>query len=227
MLRYLMFITLAFGGWQAFADQKESLWPWDIQSVELQKIEDVDGPQTLVLKNDCSQLNSSGVLIDGIAWDQILSIGEKVWEIVQAGKPVVHIETPVAHALPRGLECWSDLEHWQAARTQTYEVIYKNGFGMEAVKFRFRLHYTYGGGKAELGKYLANVTVLPAELNVLWGYNFDAKVEVQPAINMGSSKDPMAGLELNVHWTVKTVVKESINSFHFFVQGDGVSRSSQ
>jgi hypothetical protein len=150
-----------------------------------------------------------------------VAIGQKVWEIIEKNKPVVNVETPVAHALPRGLECWADLEHWQAPRTASYEVVYKNGFGLEVVKFRFRLHYTYGGGKAELGQYLANVTVMPGELNVMWGYTFGARVEVGQAVNLGSHANPTAGLELNVRWNVKTVLKESENSFHYFVQGDG------
>jgi hypothetical protein len=208
-----------------------SAWasPLDVKSVELKLIEDQPSIQALDTK-DCAQLTAlagEDSILDEIGWDQIVNIGQKVWEIVQAGKPVVNIETPVAYALPRGLNCWTDLEHWQAPRTQVYEVSYKNGFGMEVVKFRFRLHYTYGGGKAELGQYLANVSVLPAELNVLWGYNFDAKVEVQPAINLGTKENPIGGLELNVRWTVKTVLKESINSFHFFVQGDGVAKSAE
>lgn len=196
--------------------------PWDIKKIQIRQIEDrYDAAASIAVANDCSKLGSSDVLASEIGWNEIVAIGEKVWEIVQANKPVVNIETPVAHALPRGLECWSDLEHWQAPRTQSYEVVYKNGFGMEVVKFRFRLHFTYGGGKAELGQYLANVTVLPSEVNVMWGYTFNARVEVAQAVNLGSHANPIAGLEMNVRWNTKTVLKETDNSFHFFVQGDG------
>lgn len=223
MFRYMIFAATLWCAPNAFA----SWQPWDVQKVEMQMVDEGPSIDIFAVENDCTKLNSvRPMLLDNISWDQIIAIGEKVWEIVKAGKPVVKIETPVAHALPRGLECWADLEHWQAPRTQTYEVKYKNGFGMEVVKFRFRLHYTYGGGKAEKGQYLANVTVLPAELNVMWGYNFDARVEVAQAINMGTTENPMAGLELNLRWNVKTVLKESENSFHFFVQGDGVSKSA-
>ena len=232
MLR-ILFICLVFTVWSVSATQaannSDQLWPWEVQSVELRQIE--DSLSTLSLNtNDCAELNSLGdaeSILDEVSWDQIVNIGEKVWDIVEKGKPVVHMQTPVANALPRGLRCWTDLEHWQAPRTSTYEVKYKNGLGMDVVTFRFRLHYTYGGGKAERGQYLANVSVLPAELSVIWGYNFDAKVEVQPAINLGSSENPLGGLELNVRWIVKTILKESVNSFHFFVQGDGVIKSAQ
>lgn len=66
---------------------------------------------------------------------------------------------PVAHALPRGLRRWTDLERWSPPETKTYEVVYKNKFGMEVVKFRFRLQYTYGGRRSGRGRYLANVSV--------------------------------------------------------------------
>ena len=95
---------------------------------------------------------------------------------------------------------------------------------MEDVKFRFRLQYTYGGGHSGIGKYLANVTVMPAEVSVSWGYTFNADVQVLNAVNVGTSLSPVAGLELNLKWQVKTVLKESDNSFNFFVQGDGVSQ---
>lgn len=196
--------------------------PWDIKKVQIRQIEESYEAQTAIaVANDCSELGTSNVLASEIGWDEIVAIGEKVWQIIEANKPVVSIETPVAHALPRGLECWADLEHWQAPRTQSYEVVYKNGFGMEVIKFRFRLHFTYGGGKAELGQYLANVTVIPSEVNVMWGYQLNARVEIAQAVNLGSLNNPMAGLEMNLRWNAKTVLKESENSFHFFVQGDG------
>lgn len=221
MLRVIVFATaFAFTSWA----HAETQWPWEIQSTSIQMI-DESTTGNLAADYDCVSL-AGNALLGEVTWDDIVNIGQKVWDIVSAGKPVLHFETPTANALPRGIQCWNDLEHWKAPKVQTYEVVYKNGFGMEVVRFNFRLQYTYGGGKAEKGQYLANVAVLPSELNVSWGYNFDARVEVQQAVNLGSRENPMAGLELNVRWTVKTVLKTSENSFHFFVQGDGVSQSA-
>jgi hypothetical protein len=220
MLRIIVFATaLTFTSW-AHAD---SPWFWEIQSTDIQLIEETTSAN-MAVNYDCVSLTGNPLTGD-VSWDDIVNIGKKAWEIIEAGKPVSHIETPTANALPRGIQCWNNLEHWQAPKVQTYQVVYKNGFGMEVVRFNFRLQYTYGGGKAEKGQYLANVTILPSELNVSWGYNFDARVEVQPAVNVGTQENPIAGLELNLRWTVKTVLKTSENSFHFFVQGDGVSQS--
>ena len=115
---------------------------------------------TVLIDNNCSKFTPSA---EPIGWADIINAGQQLWKVIEDNKPVVHVETPVAHALPRGLSCWSDLERWQTPRTEGYEVAYENGFGKEVVKFRFRLQYTYGGRRKGHGRYLANVTVLPAE----------------------------------------------------------------
>lgn len=235
MLRYILCLTVLSSAFtlsayaastttiQPLAIQKYStLSPWDVATVELRELPDEAGSAVLI-DNDCSKSPSLNSTLDGIDWGTVIAVGEKIWKIVEANKPVVTIQTPIVHALPRGLSCWLDLDSWKAPQVKAYEILYKNLYGMEVVKFRFRLQYTYGGGKASHGQYLANVTVMPAEVNVVWLYTFDAQIEVEQAVNMGSIENPLAGLGLNLKWTVKTVLKESQNSFHFFVQGDGVS----
>lgn len=225
MFQYLLFTFLIFVGIQSSAS--ENLWPWEIQKVEVEEVQD---PQfaPLATEDGCDPKDHrNSPFGTGVSLEDIVMIGEQVWKIVEQNKPVVTFKAPVVHALPRGLSCWSDLEQWQPPKTRTFEVIYLNGFNMEAVKFRFRLHYTYGGGSQGKGRYLANVTVMPAELNVLWGYNFDAFVEAVDAVNLGTRESPLAGLELNMKWTVRTWAKESQSTFHFFVQGDGASQTSE
>lgn len=228
MFRSLLVLTAAFAVSNAQAKEvvvDAAASANEIASFSVEKISEVTEARPLVDTDNCVKLNGIADLI--VNWDQIVAMGEKIWKVIEANKPVVNIKTPTISALPRGLTCWADLEQWQAPKTATYEVKYKNGFGMEVVKFRFRLHYTYGGGRAGKGKYLANVAVMPAELNVIWGYTFNAEVEVGQAVNLGTSDSPVAGLELNMKWQVKTVVKEINSSYHYFVQGDGVSIAAE
>jgi len=223
MFRSLIVLAAIFAVSNAQAENK--VWPWEIASMTVEKIGEVTEARPLVQGDECVKLHGIEELI--VNWDQIVTMGEKIWQVIAANKPVVTLKTPTVSALPRGLNCWMDLEQWQAPKTEIYEVKYKNGFGMEVVQFRFRLHYTYGGGKAGKGKYLANVAVMPAELNVIWGYTFNASVEVGQAVNLGSSESPVAGLELNMKWQVKTVINEINSSYHYFVQGDGVSIATE
>lgn len=224
MLRHIATITLLFAGLQAGAET--ATWPWEIKDVKIREIHEAAVAPLIV--DECDPLhNGPGAFSEEITWDQIVRVGEQVWKIVENNKPVVEFKGPVVHALPRGLKCWSDLENWQAPITRSFEVVYLNGLDMEVVKFRFRLHYTYGGGKGGMGRYLANVTVMPSEMSAIWGYKLNASIETGETVNLGTKSDPVAGIELNVKWNVTTIAKESDNTFHFFVQGDGVSKSAE
>lgn len=157
--------------------------------------------------------------IDGL--NSIIAVGEKVWKMIEAGRPVVGFKAPVVHALPYNTICWHQLEMWQAPRSSLWEITYKNKFGVKVVSFRFRVSYTPGGQYDSRGLYLANVTVMPASIDVSWGFDFNAEVQVGRAMNLGTRDNPHAGLQIMVMWNVKSIVKESLASESFFVQGDG------
>lgn len=176
--------------------------------------------------NDCSQQTSTTELnpLDGdtgIGWSQIIAVGQKIWKIIQDNKPVVTTKMPVAHALPKGLKCWTDLDHWQPPKSAVFEITYTNLLNIDVVNFKFRMIYTSGGGHNGIGQYLANVAATPVQLDVLWGYTFDANVAIGQAINLGSADNPIAGLELTINWDVSTVLKNSRSSVDFFARGDG------
>ncbi len=191
---------------------------WDIASVKIVEVADEAEALDDFNIDDCVSDNAD---ISGIGWSDIINIGQKAWQLVLDNKPVLHTKTPVAHALPKGLTCWTDLEKWSNPQMRSYEVLYTNGFGQEVVKFRFRLHHTYGGRKAGTGRYIANATILPSQVDVNWGYKFNAILEVGKPVNIGTNENPVAGLEMNLRWKVSTLLKESQSSVHFFVTGDG------
>lgn len=229
MLRYICIFTALLCAPAAHAapiysnegESAEIIDLFEVDSVEVRALPDIGGVSLLV-NNECGDASVMSTPLDGITWEDIVNIGQQVWKIIEDNKPVLHAELPVAHAMPKGLKCWSDLERWNAPRTQSYEVLYKNKFGMEVVKFRFRLQFTFGGTRVGgTGRYIANATVAAGQIDVMWAYTFNANLEVARAVNLGTSADPIAGLEMNLHWNVKTWVKESENSVHFFITGNG------
>lgn len=156
-----------------------------------------------------------------IVLDQIINFGKKIWAIVEANKPVVNYKTDRADAMPAGIQTWQNLETWNAPQAKVYRATYKNLFGMTVVDFAFRVLFTSGGSYKGKGQYLTHVTIVPANLNVAWGYNFDAQATIPSVVNNGTQAEPVAGMELLMNWTVKTVMKHHQSTMSFFVRGDG------
>jgi hypothetical protein len=153
--------------------------------------------------------------------DELIRIGQKIYEIIRAGKPVVATKGFRASVVPKGLEDWRALAGWKAPRGATYSVVYENLLGMEVVRYSFDVLFSFGGSVGGKGAYLANVTVKLRDIGVAWGFSFDSRVEVGEPLNVGSASHPIAGLQLDVHWTVSTLLKTVQASQTVFVQGDG------
>ncbi len=159
-----------------------------------------------------------------VAVDQIISTGERVWKIVEANRPVVHSQLPRAHALPRGVSCWTDLQMWSIPRTQDFKITYRNGFGVDVIDFVYRVSYTSGGNFENQGAFLSNVSVQAATLNVSWGFTFHATAQVGQVVNLGTNDDPLAGMEMIVNWKAGSVLRHMESTQSVFVSGDGVLR---
>lgn len=152
--------------------------------------------------------------------DQIINIGKKIWNVVQAGKPVVNLKMDVANALPMGTTCWSDLSGWNMPQSKVYSVNYTNGLGMNVVSFAYRVTFTAGGSVDGVGKYVTNATFMPANVHVAWGYNLEANAAVPSVFNQGTRTAPIAGMQMNMQWRVTTPVIQSDMSETYFVNGE-------
>lgn len=156
--------------------------------------------------------------------DQIINTGRKIWAVIDAGRPVVNAKIDVAHALPKGLGCWTDLTNWKQPVSKTYRASYQNGFGMNVVDFSFRLNYIYGGSYKGQGQYIANASISPVKLDVAWGFTFNAGAEVPIVFNQGSAENPLAGMQVNLKWSVDTAIQHKESAEMFFAGGDGTFR---
>jgi hypothetical protein len=153
--------------------------------------------------------------------DKIINLGKKVWAVVELGRPVANLKTDTANALPQGVFCWTDLHGWSPTQSKTYQITYENWYGNKVVDFAFRVLYTTGGQVNGQGQYITNATIIPALVDVMWGYTFDAESEVPTVFNSGTAEHPVAGMHMNMKWSVKTVIKTDIRTESFYVGGDG------
>jgi hypothetical protein len=156
-----------------------------------------------------------------IALDRIINLGQKLWQIVEAGRPVVDVQSKFANAVPDGIKSWESLEGWKVPSSKVFQVTFRNGLGGHPVDFNYRLLYTYGGSLGGKGSYLTHVTVIPSDLAVGWGYHFSAQVEVPSVTNAGTSINPIAAMEVTVSWKVDTILRHSEGSSSYYVRGDG------
>lgn len=153
--------------------------------------------------------------------DKIINIGKKIWDIVQAGKPVVNIKTDIATALPLGARCWADLQGWQMPETRVYEVGFKNGFGMEVVKMSYRVMWLPGGTVDGVGQYIGYASMAPVDIKVQWGFSLNANVSIPTVFNMGSKEAPIGGMQMNMGYRVESPITTIDQGQAFFVDGRG------
>lgn len=162
-----------------------------------------------------------------MAVDKIINIGTKIWNVIEAGRPVSNYQRAQANALPEGARSWQQLENWQRPTSKVFGVTYKNLYGMEVVKFVYRVILLYGGSANGTGRYIGYASVEPVEINVAFMYSFNAAASVPSVYNMGTRAAPVAGMLLNMNWTVETVLKKSTNGAAFSVDALGNIRAAQ
>jgi len=158
-----------------------------------------------------------------IVLDKVVNVGKKVWDLVSLGQPVVNLKTDVGTAMPEGSRCWMELETWQIPRSETYTASYKNMYGIEVVKFTYRVIYIYGGSLNGKGAYIGYAAIQPADLKVVWGFEFNATASVPTTFNMGTKDNPIGGMTLEMQYSVKP--KLPVQAFQssqvFHISGNG------
>jgi len=152
--------------------------------------------------------------------DQIVNLAEKIWKFIVDNKPVVNARSIYANALPRGIQCWDELENWKSPRSEVYKASYHNKFNTEVVSMQFRLVYTWGGNVGGVGNYITNASIQYRKLDVAPFFNVDAEVEVPQVVNVGTRKDPVAGMQISVRWKVRGF-NHVERTAGFFIYGDG------
>lgn len=160
----------------------------------------------------------------GVIWDEITRIGRELWKIVVDNQPEVNARFQSASALPRGVTCWDVMDTWAAPSAKTFQVSMKNGWGVEVINFVYRIVYTYGGSYQGRGQYLSSVKVIPANLNVAWGFKINVNASIPQVFNGGTAADPIANMEVVVDWTVRNPITFIQRSSVYHVSGDGAFR---
>ena len=156
--------------------------------------------------------------------DNLVNLVDKVFTIIQKNQPVVNTNINYAGAVPYGITHWGQLQGWSKPAVKRYGFKIKNLMGLEVVKLVFQVQRTCEGNYQGKGKFLTGVTVEPLNIDVVWGYNVDLTAEVPDSTiaNVGTQQDPVASMQLKLHWKMHTSIQDTQYTDIFYLQGDGL-----
>jgi hypothetical protein len=229
MFKSLIVITLfvssaALASTSASADVEKNKLVFESRTLSVESLgneqsQSIGRPLSVVpgdIADIMNPLNEAELVID-----KIINMGQKVWTLIAQGKPVVNFEKSTATALPQGVANWTQMQGW-AGKSLTQEMSAKNGFGSEVVKFTYKVIFLYDGNVGGKGKYIGYASIEPAEIKVGWGgYNFNAQASVPQVFNMGTSEDPVAGMQIQVKYSVDTIMKHQEFTDTYMINGKG------
>jgi hypothetical protein len=187
----------------------------------------IEGPIVVNAPSSEKGLSYSQLDTNAIDWAELIKVGKDVWDVIIANKAVVNVKTDNVSVLPASAKTWNQMSGWKGFNTQSVHVQYKNRLGMTIVDFEYRLQYAFGGNVNGNGRYLANVTIVPQTLWVSWGFNFNAAVKTGQVLNVGTTTgNPVAGVQLDLGWTISSPINQIQESEVYFLTGDGKVNSS-
>lgn len=155
----------------------------------------------------------------------LIALGKEVWEIVEAGRPVLNSSymSPIS-VLPRSEDpalTFYDMSGWQAPKARTYRVTYRNVYGMRIATFEYTIAFQYGGSYQGKGAYLTGVDVFARNVWVAWGFELNAHSELLTITNRGTDDNPVAGATVRISHSLSSVMTKTQRSSTFHVSGNG------
>lgn len=235
-LKFLIIIALASLSLPVLAEElsQESFNHLTITSVEVQDVTDkyqgIDRrrlqQRQQARSKSISNIENLGGWIDNLTQvevivDKVINIGNKIWNVIEKGRPVANYRQKKATATPENISNWQQLEGWSNPQSRAYQIIYKNIYGIEVVKIVYRIIFLTGGSYKGQGKYIGYVSVEPQQVSVLYGWSLDMQASVENVFNKGTVWNPLAGMILTVKWNVKTVLNDEQQSQSYNIDGLG------
>ncbi len=157
--------------------------------------------------------------------EKLVAIGEKVWPLIEKGRPAVTNKHMAAISVLPRIDAKDpvvhDMGNWSIPVTKHYRVNYTNGFGMNVVSFVYSVTFQHSGNYGGKGKYLTGVRVSARDIKVDFGFDLDSTSELIQISNLGTPENVIAGATIEISYTVKNVLRVLTTTQAFHVTGDG------
>jgi len=180
---------------------------------------------------ELSGVPNSGGLVEPIGAGSLIStgrdlvaLGEDIYRLIIKGKPTnITTYAPIS-VIPKVNGQPIDLletENWQPPKKRTFEVLYENFYGIDVVRFRYSVIYSYRGKYDNKGAYLTAVQIIPEFIRTLFGFDFTATMKLGGIQNQGTRQNPIAGATILMEYTMSSplVIQNRVDSF--FITGVG------
>ena len=154
----------------------------------------------------------------------LVALGEDVYRLVVKGKPTNNTKYAPISVVPKENGEPVDImatENWSMPVKRTFQVVYKNLYGIKVVVFRYSVLYSYAGSYNDKGAYLTSVQIIPEFVRTLFGYDFTATMKLGGIQNSGTRKNPVAGATLLIEYTVNTILEAMTTVGTVYVTGRG------
>lgn len=155
--------------------------------------------------------------------EQIVNLGEKVWNIIESNQAVSDVEHKYANALPAGVRGPEELDEFSPMQHKSYRMYGKNMFGATVYDVTYTLVHRFGGRYQSKGQYLDGVTVLPNHVSTLWGYKLSMGVDSVSTVNVGTKEAPVGSIMMQMTFKVGTVLKKTEYRGLYEFRGDSKS----
>lgn len=241
-MKIILALALASTSLTSFAENVYSDQFQSIQSIEMSEIvtDELGNEKEIVIKDQpvpsfesqfshekMMKMTDLGTII--MATEKLIALGEKIYKIVERGRPVVTLDSEPIQVLPRDKDgspiSAMQLHGWRAPVVKKYRVSTKNYLGMKPASFDFMLIYSYGGQENGKGRYITGAQIKPTSVNVSWGYKLDAKFYVQSIMNQGTQENPVASAILMIDYNISTVLQSRSGNQTFFINGLGQAQA--
>lgn len=216
----------------AFAQDSYSDGFYEIESVELEElsVSQAEIASETLKSNGLELGQKNGTLakvktVVAVA-NELIALGERIYKIVEKGRPVLNVASEPVSVLPRQGATYveaRELSGWSVPTVKKYRVAFKNTYRMEVAALTVMLVYSHGGSHEGRGSYITDAQIKPVDINLMWGYKMDVNFKVQSITNLGSQENPVAGAVLMLDYSVSTVLQTRTGNRSYFISGDGTT----
>ena len=152
----------------------------------------------------------------------IANIALEIWKIIEDNRAVLTVSRQNVKALPNIAKYdWTSLTGWKPEHGVEISLKVKNVYGIEVINLTYVVNAIYGGSVKGIGKFIASARVVPKNIDVLWGFNMDVNVAEVSVQNIGTEKNPVAAITLDVGVTYGSIMRQTSFTNTYRIEGDG------